>query len=428
MQNFMEVSEQKVHELQVRFNKLPDIFNRYDTAQTELELSDDIDQTADRELFETQYYQVEARFCELLHPVMDSIQMPEEPSPHSSQSGRSNATPQSHIRLPTIALPIFEGETRNWLSYRDTFEALIVNTTLTSVQKFHYLIASLRNEAKDLISNLQITHENFSVAWNLITQRYNNARLIAMMHARQLVNMPQVRKGDASSLRKLTNHVTSNLNAFQALEVNVPIQDLMLNHLMLATVDSETQKEWELITAPRADIPSTTELVTFLESRCQALELLQTVQSAEVQLITSRASRASHTTGIKASKPSRTYVATQMQCSLCHGSYRLFICDQFLKMSVRQRLDHIKETRRCFNCLQLNTKSHSCSKYRCRQCNARHHTLLHFDKQYQQYDVRSRNNNSPTTNNKLTADIQGNPPQKLALIVHSRANPRIKHC
>jgi hypothetical protein len=41
----------------------------------------------------------------------------------------------------------------------DTFEALIVNnTTLSNVQKFHYLIASLKNEAKNLISNLQITN------------------------------------------------------------------------------------------------------------------------------------------------------------------------------------------------------------------------------------------------------------------------------
>jgi hypothetical protein len=71
------------------------------------------------------------------------------------------------------------------------------------------------------------------------------------------------------------------LNAFQALEVNVLILDLMLNHLILSTMDSETQKELELITAPRADIPSTTELVTFLESRCQALELLQTTQKAK---------------------------------------------------------------------------------------------------------------------------------------------------
>jgi hypothetical protein len=36
-----------------------------------------------------------------------------------------------------------------------TFEALIVNNTiLSNVQKFYYLIASLKNEAKDLISNL----------------------------------------------------------------------------------------------------------------------------------------------------------------------------------------------------------------------------------------------------------------------------------
>ena len=48
---------------------------------------------------------------------------------------------------------------------RDTFEALIVNnTSLSNVQKFHYLIASLKNEAKDLIINLQITNENFLVA------------------------------------------------------------------------------------------------------------------------------------------------------------------------------------------------------------------------------------------------------------------------
>jgi len=43
------------------------------------------------------------------------------------------------------------------------------NETLYNVQKFHYLIASLKNEAKDLISNLQITKEKFPVAWKLVT-------------------------------------------------------------------------------------------------------------------------------------------------------------------------------------------------------------------------------------------------------------------
>jgi len=178
IQNFIEVGDQKINEIQVRFNKLPDIFNRYDVAQSELELSDDTDHTGDRELFENQYYQVEAKFSELLHPVVDPPSR--HSSPRSSLSGNSNHTPRSHtssthIKLPTIALPAFKDDTCSWLHFRDTFEALIVNnTTLSNVQKFHYLIASLKNEAKDLISNLQITNENFLVAWQLVTQCYNN--------------------------------------------------------------------------------------------------------------------------------------------------------------------------------------------------------------------------------------------------------------
>jgi len=84
-------------------------------------------------------------------------------------------------------LPTFEGDTCSWLHFRDTFEALIFNnTTLYNIQKFHYLRDSLKNEAKDLISNLKITNEKFLVAWQLVKQRYNNKRLIAMMQAKHL--------------------------------------------------------------------------------------------------------------------------------------------------------------------------------------------------------------------------------------------------
>jgi len=64
-----------------------------------------------------------------------------------------------------------------------------------------------------------------------------------MMHAKHLCQMPEIRKGDASSLRQLITHVSSHMNALQALSLNVPVQDLMLSHLMLATLDPETQRE-----------------------------------------------------------------------------------------------------------------------------------------------------------------------------------------
>ena len=95
IQSFIETGEVKINDIQVRFNKLPDIFNRYDTAQSELELSDDTDHTSDREDFENQYYQLEAKFNELLHPVVEPPRS-RHSSQRSSLSGNSNNTPRSH--------------------------------------------------------------------------------------------------------------------------------------------------------------------------------------------------------------------------------------------------------------------------------------------------------------------------------------------
>jgi hypothetical protein len=176
------------------------------------------------------------------------------------------------------------------LQYRDTFEALIVNnTTLSNVQKFHYLIASLKNEAKDLLRNLQITNDNFLVTWQLVTQRYNNKRLIAMMHAKHLCLLPQVKNGDASSLRQLINHVSSHINTLQALSLNVPVQDLMLNHLMTATLDNEALHQLEQFTTNLMVLPTTAELITFLEARCRTLELIQNTQSMKITTASPRA-------------------------------------------------------------------------------------------------------------------------------------------
>jgi len=54
IQNFIELGDQKINDIQVRFNELPHIFIRYDIAQGELALSNDRDLTANRELFENQ--------------------------------------------------------------------------------------------------------------------------------------------------------------------------------------------------------------------------------------------------------------------------------------------------------------------------------------------------------------------------------------
>ena len=171
---------------------------------------------------------------------------------------------------------------------------------------------------------------------------------------------------------------------------------------MLATLDPETQREWELITASRADTPTTAELITFLESRCRAFELLQTTQSLNV---VHNISRSSQSIGNKVCK-SYSNVATQLQCSLCNGSHRLFKCDKFLKMQAKQRYNHAKQSGLCFNCLQPFTSNQTFSKQVCRQCHKRHHTLLQIDRQYQSINDKGSVTNCPAdARGRSTAEV-----------------------
>jgi hypothetical protein len=128
-----------------------------------------------------------------------------------------------------------------------------------------------------------------NVSWRLVTQMYNNKRLIFTKH---LCQMPQVKRGDAASLRQLINHLCSHRNALQALSFNVSVQDLKQIHLILATLDADT-RELELVIASRQDMPTTEELINFLESRCRALELLQNTQSVKTSTTPPRTSQPS---------------------------------------------------------------------------------------------------------------------------------------
>ena len=62
MRTFIETGDRKLNDIQVRFEELPNIFNKSEAAQSELELSDDIDHSVDRQQFEEQYFEVKAKF------------------------------------------------------------------------------------------------------------------------------------------------------------------------------------------------------------------------------------------------------------------------------------------------------------------------------------------------------------------------------
>ena len=74
--------------------------------------------------------------------------------------------------------------------------------------------------------------------------------------------------------------------------------------------------------------------------------------------------------------------AASMTCSeICDVEHKLHACPEFKKMSTSQKYDLVKKKPACFNCLQTGHSVSECgSKFSCRECKAKHHTLLHRPK------------------------------------------------
>jgi len=97
MQTFIDSGDSKMNEIQVRFDDIQGIFDRYDTAQNELGLSNDTDQFVDREIIEKQYYEFKAKFSELLHSVINTTRL--RNSSLRSRGSKKTITLRGHIRV-----------------------------------------------------------------------------------------------------------------------------------------------------------------------------------------------------------------------------------------------------------------------------------------------------------------------------------------
>lgn len=103
----------------------------------------------------------------------------------------------SHLRrqLPEISLPIFLGNYSAWTPFKDLFISMVgSNQEISSVEKMHYLRTCLSSEALQLIANLPVSRDSFSSAWDILTSRYVNKRLLISSYLDQLFYSPQQRK------------------------------------------------------------------------------------------------------------------------------------------------------------------------------------------------------------------------------------------
>lgn len=186
-----ELGEREVSliELRQRQAKFHECWHAFEDAQSEIEQiegSDELTDNVERQAFEEKYFAVDTKFEELI--IMRTTNRHSAGAARDGEAGRQHdrdgvQPPNVNIRLPRIDLPSFSGSYEDWRPFHEIFNSMIhQNGDLPTIQKMHYLQASLKGEAADVISSLELSAENYSEAWAMLTERYDNQRVIVQKH------------------------------------------------------------------------------------------------------------------------------------------------------------------------------------------------------------------------------------------------------
>lgn len=308
-----------------------------------------------------------------LFEIQEEFEPYVSPNQSFSATTRSDAFALSHSYFPKISLPPFDDKSDEWEQFRDRFTALIKNNKdLNDFARMHFLTSCLKGRALDCISSLSVTADNFEIAWHALTARFENKQRSLQTHLSSLLNMPVIPR---ESIPELQNFIDkANIAVSSLKNLNRSPEDLwndILVHMLVQNIDPVTRKAWKLKTGDSETLPTFDEFIRFLRARIRALEELTPAVTIKTAQKSDKASRVHTATAASISKAT---------CPLCKERHFLHICPTFVSKNPSERFDVVRQQKRCVNCLSAKHSASDCnSKYSCRICHKKHHSMLHFN-------------------------------------------------
>ncbi|XP_011699579.1 PREDICTED: uncharacterized protein LOC105456909 [Wasmannia auropunctata] len=288
---------------------------------------------------ETMYIEQRAKLLEIEKSLTASS---------SFDESKAKVKPASQRKVfPRIQLPQFSGRFEDWPAFRDLFQSIVAQeTSLSKVEKLHYLKTCVKDDAEQLIRNIPSTEANFNRAWAELTDHFENKRLLVQSYLRfsltaAFTALPKMKSDSAADLRRIFHGVVSIVGAIEG--INRPItncSDLFI-HLAVELFDFKTRRDWENSLGRSAVPPSYEELKDFLQEQVVTQEVLEAAKTDRVSA--GRFSTRNH----HARKPGQEL---SRLCPVCEQNHFIIVCPQYKQKSAAERRDIVIAHRLCLNC------------------------------------------------------------------------------
>lgn len=156
---------------------------------------------------------------------------------------------------------------------------MVIDKSYTDIERMQYLKTSITGEAAKLISTMEVTGDNFTKAWTILVNRYENKRAIRDAHVGALLDLPSITKELPVELRKAYDKSKECVELLSSVS-----KEQIVLYILMSKLPQETRRSYELsLTNPTED-QSLSEFFEFLDKRCQMLEATEDTTNTQRNL------------------------------------------------------------------------------------------------------------------------------------------------
>lgn len=431
----LEQTKSIITQLEIRLKKFETYWEEFNLIQSEIEIEHEeeipLSEVNKRKQFETKYFDLITKAKVFISNYYEKLQLKNDShSVESSTSNHSNIDSGSQVKLPTIKLPSFSGSFGSWLEFKDSFVALVhQNSNISDIQKYYYLKSALQGEANNIIQSIPVSSANYTIAWDLLCDRFENKRLLVHHHIKAIFDQPIIERESHVKLRHLFDNVNKNLRVLSSLGLKTDEWDTIIIYIIVSKFDSSTRRHWESFEIGN-NLATMADMNKFLKGQCEILEQIE-INKFENKRVNVNPLHNNN----RSKRSNNVYVGTNKtmdySCLLCKQNHLIYKCDTFLGLDIKDRLNKIKKLGACINCLRKNHLAVNCRSLGCFKCKQKHHTLLHINSNQgasnnAESDLNQGNSFDFQNVNGMQSGIQeynnGNPSHSHNVIAHTRTD------
>ena len=300
--------------------------------------------------------------------------------PNQNDARTTHEVRVARPKLPKLCLPKFKGDVKKWHAFWELFESLIhKNEEMSQIDKFNYMSTLLEKEAARAIQGLSLTSANYTVAIDILQERFGKPQTVITAHMDDLLKLPTLMSiCRVKDLRAVLDQLTIHVRGLQSLGISAQQYGSLLTPIVMSKLPPDVRL---LVTRKaQGSLLELGGIMEMLKVEVEAREASFSLKTQDSNLFGKGSWERGQNHGIK-SVSTAAFVtnssnqSSNIKCAFCSKQHFSASCDNVKDIGKRREI--LMKERRCFLCLKRGHRASECNRpISCRKCNRRHHQSI----------------------------------------------------